>query len=112
MFGRLFVAPILVEFLGTYPLVTARALLHDRVVDLMDEGLDVAGLMAVGPTGPPEAARAGFALLARTVDRLDLGVRSMGMTGDLEVAVGEGATMVLVGAGLFGPRELPSAATH
>jgi DNA-binding transcriptional LysR family regulator len=42
MFGRLFVAPILVEFLGKYPLVTARALLHDRVVDLMDEGLDVA----------------------------------------------------------------------
>jgi DNA-binding transcriptional LysR family regulator len=42
MFGRLFVAPMLVEFLGKYPLVTARALLHDRVVDLMDEGLDVA----------------------------------------------------------------------
>jgi DNA-binding transcriptional LysR family regulator len=42
MFGRLFVAPILVDFLSKHPLVTARALLHDRVVDLMDEGLDVA----------------------------------------------------------------------
>jgi DNA-binding transcriptional LysR family regulator len=42
MFGRLFVAPMLVDFLNKYPQVTARALLHDRVVDLMDEGLDVA----------------------------------------------------------------------
>ncbi len=42
MFGRLFVAPILVDFLGKYPQVSARLLLHDRVVDLMDEGLDVA----------------------------------------------------------------------
>jgi DNA-binding transcriptional LysR family regulator len=42
MFGRLFVAPILVDFLAKYPQVSARALLHDRVVDLMDEGLDVA----------------------------------------------------------------------
>lgn len=42
MFGRLFVAPILVDFLAKYPQVSARALLHDRVVDLIDEGLDVA----------------------------------------------------------------------
>ncbi len=42
MFGRLFVAPILVDFLGKYPHVTARALLLDQVVDLIDEGLDVA----------------------------------------------------------------------
>mgnify|MGYP001604156094 CR=1 FL=1 len=42
MFGRLFVAPILVEFLTQHPQVTARALLLDQVVDLIDEGLDVA----------------------------------------------------------------------
>ncbi|HYP89572.1 MAG TPA: LysR family transcriptional regulator [Polyangiaceae bacterium] len=42
MFGRMFVSPILVEFLAKYPQVTARALLVDRVVDLIDEGLDVA----------------------------------------------------------------------
>jgi DNA-binding transcriptional LysR family regulator len=42
MFGRLFVAPILVDFLAKYPEVSARLLLHDQVVDLMDEGLDVA----------------------------------------------------------------------
>jgi len=42
MFGRLFVAPLLIDFLGKYPEVTARALLVDQVVDLIDEGLDVA----------------------------------------------------------------------
>ncbi len=29
----------------------------------------------------------------------------MGMTGDLEAAVAEGATLVRVGAGIFGPRD-------
>ena len=71
---------------------------------LVDVGLDGRGLMAVGPTGPPEAARPGFALLRRLADDLDLAVRSMGMTADLEVAVEEGATMVRVGTALFGPR--------
>jgi DNA-binding transcriptional LysR family regulator len=42
MFGRMFVAKILVDFLVKHPHVTARALLLDQVVDLMDEGLDVA----------------------------------------------------------------------
>jgi DNA-binding transcriptional LysR family regulator len=42
MFGRMFVAPVLVEFLAKYPEVTARALLADQVVDLIEEGLDVA----------------------------------------------------------------------
>jgi DNA-binding transcriptional LysR family regulator len=36
------VAPILVQFLSKYPEVTARALLLDQVLDLMNEGLDVA----------------------------------------------------------------------
>jgi len=42
MFGRMFVAKILVEFLTKHPQVTARALLVDQIVDLIDEGLDVA----------------------------------------------------------------------
>jgi DNA-binding transcriptional LysR family regulator len=42
MFGRLFVAPLLIDFLAKHPQVTARALLVDQVVDLIDEGLDVA----------------------------------------------------------------------
>lgn len=42
MFGRLFVGPLLVDFLAKYREVRARALLVDQVVDLIDEGMDVA----------------------------------------------------------------------
>jgi DNA-binding transcriptional LysR family regulator len=42
VFGRLHVLPVVVEFLAMYPRVTARMLLVDRVVDLIEEGLDIA----------------------------------------------------------------------
>ncbi len=74
------------------------------VAALREEDLDVAGLMAVGRPGPPEEARAGFTLVSTLADRLDLPVRSMGMSDDLEVALSEGSTMVRVGRGLFGAR--------
>lgn len=64
-------------------------------------GLDVRGLMAVGPRHDPGPA---YRRLAELADELGLEERSMGMSGDLEVAVGEGATMVRVGTALFGPR--------
>ena len=67
-------------------------------------GLDVRGLMAVGPAGPPELARPGFAQVGALADRLGLVERSMGMTDDLEGAVEEGSTMVRVGRGIFGAR--------
>ena len=67
-------------------------------------GLEVSGLMAVGPPGPPEQARAGFRLLAAQAEELGLAELSMGMTADIEVAIEEGATMVRVGTALFGPR--------
>jgi uncharacterized pyridoxal phosphate-containing UPF0001 family protein len=70
-----------------------------------DRGLAVEGLMTVGPTGAPaEAARAGFRQVRKLVDDLDLEVCSMGMSGDLVVAVEEGSTEVRIGTALFGPR--------
>jgi pyridoxal phosphate enzyme (YggS family) len=66
--------------------------------------LNVLGLMAIGPTGPPELARPGFRALARLAGRLQLPQLSMGMTEDLEIAIQEGATMVRIGRALFGPR--------
>lgn len=71
---------------------------------LREQGLDVRGLMTIGPMGPAEAARPAFAELTRLADGLSLPERSMGMSRDLEVAVEEGATMVRVGSALFGPR--------
>lgn len=68
-------------------------------------GLDVAGLLTVGPTdGSPETARPGFALVRSLVDEFGLQVCSMGMSADLEIAVEEGATEVRIGSLLFGPR--------
>ena len=74
------------------------------VDDLSRLDLEVVGLMAVGPPGPPEAARAGFRGLAAMRERLGLSELSMGMTGDLEVAVQEGTTMLRLGRALFGER--------
>jgi pyridoxal phosphate enzyme (YggS family) len=81
----------------------------DRLVDgARGLGLQVAGLMTVGPTeGGAEMARDGFRQVRAAVDRLGLEVCSMGMTDDLEVAVQEGTTQIRVGTALFGQRQAP-----
>jgi len=84
--------------------------LAERVAGL--EGLELDGLMTVGaPVDAAEEARPGFARLralrdeaARRLGR-PLAELSMGMSGDYEVAVEEGSTMVRVGTALFGPRQ-------
>jgi len=68
-------------------------------------GLQVLGLMCVAPTaGGIDAAGPHFAMTRALVDRLGLEHCSMGMSGDLEVAVREGSTMVRIGSALFGAR--------
>ena len=70
-----------------------------------DLGLEVLGLMAVGPTNEdPIVTRSAFRMLRMLVDEHGLQQCSMGMTGDLEIAVEEGSTMVRVGSALFGNR--------
>ena len=41
----------------------------------------------------------------KNIDNVSMEVLSMGMTGDYEIAVEEGATMVRVGTGIFGERD-------
>jgi len=73
-------------------------------------GLRPVGLMTLPPlSATPEEARPYFARLRTLREGLserwpDLRELSMGMSGDYEVAVGEGATMVRVGTALFGRR--------
>jgi pyridoxal phosphate enzyme (YggS family) len=73
-------------------------------------GLRPVGLMTLPPlTATPEEARPYFARLRALRDDLSgrwpgLVELSMGMSGDYEVAVEEGATMVRVGTALFGRR--------
>jgi uncharacterized pyridoxal phosphate-containing UPF0001 family protein len=76
------------------------------VASLREQGLDVRGLMTVGPRGGPEESRPAFRLTANLARDLGLPEVSMGMTDDLEVALSEGATMVRVGRALFGERPL------
>ena len=40
----------------------------------------------------------------KNIDNVSMNILSMGMTGDYEVAIEEGATMVRVGTGIFGAR--------
>ncbi|TAK56921.1 MAG: YggS family pyridoxal phosphate-dependent enzyme [Dehalococcoidia bacterium] len=67
--------------------------------------LDVRGLMTVAPqVDDPEDVRDVFRELRRMRDDLGLGELSMGMTGDFEVAIEEGSTLVRVGRAIFGSR--------
>jgi pyridoxal phosphate enzyme (YggS family) len=77
------------------------------------DALGLAGLMTMAPYDPdPEAARPTFRGLRWLRDRVqeqgDFSARlglSMGMTGDFEVAIQEGATIVRVGTAIIGPRQ-------
>ncbi len=67
--------------------------------------LDPVGLMTVGPTdGDPVATRRAFARCANLANDLGLAELSMGMSGDLDIALEEGATIVRVGSAIFGDR--------
>lgn len=73
----------------------------------------IKGLMTIAPfVENPEENRGIFKKLfefavdigGKNIDNVTMSVLSMGMTGDYEVAVEEGATMVRVGTGIFGVR--------
>lgn len=73
--------------------------------------LEIQGLMCIPPAGPDaESARPWFAALRELRDSLEadfgasLPALSMGMSGDYEVAIEEGATHVRVGSAIFGKR--------
>jgi pyridoxal phosphate enzyme (YggS family) len=75
-------------------------------------GLDLRGLMGIGPLGAPEEARPGFRRLRELAETHGFSEVSMGMSHDLEVAVEEGASMVRLGSALFGPRPRTSGVRH
>ena len=76
-------------------------------------GIHIQGLMTIAPyTTDPEENRPVFRTLKKlavdikkkNIDNVCMDVLSMGMTGDYQVAVEEGATLVRVGTGIFGER--------
>ena len=68
--------------------------------------LRLTGLMTMPPwSDDPEASRPYFRRLRELAERHGLPQLSMGMSGDLEVAIEEGSTCVRVGTALFGKRK-------
>jgi PLP dependent protein len=64
--------------------------------------VEVCGLMTMAALeGGLDVAARNFAALRTLADRFDLKERSMGMSGDFEVAIREGATIVRVGSALW-----------
>ncbi|MBO8434092.1 MAG: YggS family pyridoxal phosphate-dependent enzyme [Tyzzerella sp.] len=81
------------------------------------KNIRVKGLMTVAPfTENPEDNRIYFRKLkemlvdinSKNIDNINMCELSMGMTGDYEVAIEEGATIVRVGTGIFGERFYPN----
>ncbi len=75
--------------------------------------IQIKGLMTIAPyVEDPEENRVHFSRLKqlsvdiknKNIDNVSMDVLSMGMTGDYQVAIEEGATMVRVGTGIFGER--------
>jgi len=83
-----------------------------RMIDFRH--LAMRGLMTIPPLDDnPETARTCFRGLRELRDKvaarhpaLDLSQLSMGMSGDFEIAIEEGSTMVRIGTALFGVREV------
>ncbi|MBA8880922.1 LysR family transcriptional regulator [Phyllobacterium myrsinacearum] len=60
IFGRLYVLPIILEFLDQYPGISIRTAFVDRVTNLIDEGIDVAVRIAHLPVSGLSALRVGY----------------------------------------------------
>lgn len=76
--------------------------------------IHICGLMTIAPyVEDPEDNRVYFRQIrelsvdidAKKIDNVSMQILSMGMTGDYEVAIEEGATHVRVGTGIFGERD-------
>ncbi|MBT7526928.1 MAG: LysR family transcriptional regulator [Rhodospirillales bacterium] len=60
LFGRIYVTPILGDYLDCYPMVNIQTLFVDRVVSLMDEGLEIAIRIGELPDSSLTAIRVGL----------------------------------------------------
>ena len=112
------VMPILVE-VNVAEEESKFGLSTDEVLPFLEEisqypHIAVKGLMTIAPfVDDAEENREVFVKLkklsvdiaAKNINNVTMSVLSMGMTGDYQVAVQEGATMVRVGTGIFGERD-------
>jgi pyridoxal phosphate enzyme (YggS family) len=112
------VMPILVE-INSGREATKSGVMPEELDDLVlaitqMEHIRLLGLMTMGPRfGDPEDARPFFRATRQAFERLStletpnvsMQYLSMGMTNSFQVAIEEGANLVRIGTGIFGPRE-------
>jgi len=75
------------------------------VTECKELGLPIVGLMCIPPVDEEPSLH--FALLKKLADRYGLAGLSMGMSGDFETAIAQGATCIRVGSAIFGERVSP-----
>ncbi len=86
---------------------------YEAVLDKIDElpHIKIRGIMVIAPNTPDESVihsvfHKGYEYFCDLKERMeDIDYLSMGMSGDYEIAVEEGANMVRVGSALFGARD-------
>ncbi|MBN2795468.1 MAG: YggS family pyridoxal phosphate-dependent enzyme [Clostridia bacterium] len=89
--------------------------LYQLIKDILKlDHIRIKGLMFIAPfVDNPEEVRVYFKEMKQLFDQIKVEIKhdhlsmdtlSMGMTGDFEVAIEEGATMIRVGTGIFGKR--------
>lgn len=91
----------------------AELLLDEAALIVALPQVDIRGVMTIGPfVDDPSIVAAAFARTRGVFDRLRrllpaarIDTLSMGMTGDFEIAIGEGSTEVRIGSAIFGARE-------
>jgi DNA-binding transcriptional LysR family regulator len=69
LFGRMFVMPVIVEYLNRYPDTAVSAVLLDRVVNLLEEGLDVGIRIGELPDSSMQAVAVGSVRLVVCASR-------------------------------------------
>jgi PLP dependent protein len=114
--------PVLIELkISDEPAKTGLAPESQELGELLErlpgmDHIEMRGLMTVAPFDDnPDTARDCFRRLRRLRDelaqrhpRLDFGELSMGMSGDFEIAIEEGSTLVRIGTAIFGARPKPA----
>ena len=78
--------------------------LPQLISELRDMNIDISGLMTMGVPGDMVATRVVFKELRKLADTFELPECSMGMSGDFEIALESGASMIRVGSAIFGNR--------
>jgi hypothetical protein len=82
----------------------APANVPDLIEFAVEKGVKVEGLMTIGVDQDIEATKNTFAELAKLSKSMGLKEMSMGMSGDFEIAIDYGATILRVGRSIFGER--------